>query len=310
MKKKLISIVTPCFNEEGNVEKLYLEVSKIMKLLPYSYEYIFIDNCSTDSTVSVITKLAKKDKNVKLIVNARNFGHIRSPQHAIYQSSGDACILIHADLQDPPSLLKKFITEWEAGFKIILGQTINSQENKLMFYLRKKYYRWMDKISETEILPNCTGFGLIDKEVVNIMRDMNDPYPYLRGLLVEIGFPIKLIAYKKDIRYSGRSHSSVFILYDYIMLGVTQHSKVPLRIMTLFGFLISFLSLLTALTFLFLKIIFWDTFNAGGAPFLISIFFFGSLQAFFIGVLGEYVGSINTRVRRVPLVVESKRINF
>ena len=310
MKKKLISIVTPCFNEEGNVEKLYLEVSKIMKLLPYSYEYIFIDNCSTDSTVSVITKLAKKDKNVKLIVNARNFGHIRSPQHAIYQSSGDACILIHADLQDPPSLLKKFITEWEAGFKIILGQTINSQENKLMFYLRKKYYRWMDKISETEILPNCTGFGLIDKEVVNIMRDVNDPYPYLRGLLVEIGFPIKLIPYQKNIRNSGKSQSSLFILYDYIMLGVTQHSKVPLRIMTIFGFLISFLSLLTALTFLFLKIIFWDTFDAGGAPFLISIFFFGSLQAFFIGVLGEYVGSINTRVKRVPLVVESKRINF
>ena len=152
MKKKLISIVTPCFNEADNVERLYLEVSKIMKLLPYSYEYIFIDNCSTDSTVSVITKLAKKDKNVKLIVNARNFGHIRSPQHALYQTSGDACILIHADLQDPPSMLKKFITEWEGGFKIILGQTVNSQENKLMFYLRKKYYRWMDKISETEII--------------------------------------------------------------------------------------------------------------------------------------------------------------
>jgi len=310
MKKKLISIVTPCFNEAGNVEKLYLEVSKIMKLLPYSYEYIFIDNCSTDSTVSIITKLAKKDKNVKLIVNTRNFGHIRSPQHAIYQSSGDACILIHADLQDPPSLLKKFITEWEAGFKIILGQAINSQENKLMFYLRKKYYRWMGKISETEILSNCTGFGLMDKEVVQIMNDMNDPYPYLRGLLVEIGFPIKLIPYQKNIRNSGKSQSSLFILYDYIMLGVTQHSKVPLRIMTIFGFLISFLSLLTALTFLFLKIIFWDTFDAGGAPFLISIFFFGSLQAFFIGVLGEYVGSINTRVKRVPLVVESKRINF
>jgi len=310
MKKKLISIVTPCFNEAGNVEKLYLEVSKIMKLLPYSYEYIFIDNCSTDSTVRIITKLAKKDKNLKLIVNARNFGHIRSPQHAIYQTTGDACILIHADLQDPPSLLKKFIKEWEAGYKIILGQSLKAEENKLMFYLRNQYYRWMDKISETQIISNCSGFGLMDKEVVNLMRDMKDPYPSLRGLLVEIGFPIKLIPYKKSIRNAGRSHATIYILYDYIMLGITQNSKVPLRIMTMFGFLISLLSLLTALIFLLLKIIFWDTFSAGGAPFLISIFFFGSLQAFFIGVLGEYIGSINTRVRSRPLVVESSRVNF
>lgn len=310
MKKKLISIVTPCFNEEENVKKLYLEVSAVMKSLPYSFEYIFIDNCSTDRTVEIIKGLAKKDKNLKLIINARNFGHIRSPQHALYQSSGEACILIHADLQDPPSLIKKFISEWEAGSKIVLGQTVNSNENKLMFFLRKKYYFLMDKISETQILSNCTGFGLMDKEVVNIMRDMNDPYPYLRGLLVEIGFPIKLISYKKNIRNAGKSHASMYVLYDYVMLGVTQHSKIPLRLMTIFGFLISILSLITAMIFLFLKLFFWDTFNAGGAPFLISIFFFGSLQAFFIGVLGEYVSSINTRVRRVPLVVESERINF
>jgi len=310
MKKKLISIVTPCFNEAGNVEELYLEVSKIMKLLPYSYEYIFIDNCSTDSTVSIIKKLAKKDKNLKLIINARNFGHIRSPQHAIYQTTGDACILIHSDLQDPPSLLKKFITEWEAGFKIILGQTVNYEGSKLIFYFKKKYYRWMNKISDTQILQNCTGFGLMDKEVVNHMRDMNDPYPYLRGLLVEIGFPIKLIPYKKNLRKKGKSNSTIFILYDYIMLGITQHSIVPLRIITLFGFIISILSIFAAIFFFLAKILFWNTFNAGGAPLLISIFFFGSVQAFFIGVLGEYIASVNTRVRRVPLVVESGRVNF
>jgi glycosyltransferase involved in cell wall biosynthesis len=310
MKKNFISIVTPCFNEELNVEKLYLEVLAIMKSLPYSYEYIFIDNCSTDTTVNIIKKLAKKDKNLKLIINARNFGHIRSPQHAIYQSTGDACILIHADLQDPPSLLKEFITQWEAGAKIILGQKVNSEENKLMFYLRKKYYRLMNKISETQIIENCTGFGLMDREVVNIMREMNDPYPYLRGLLVEIGFPITLVPYKQRLRHGGGSKLSIFILYDYIMLGITQHSKVPLRIITMFGFMVSFLSLLIALFFLAAKIIFWDTFIAGGAPMLIGIFFFGSLQAFFIGVLGEYIGSINTRVRKMPLVVESERINF
>ena len=310
MKKNFISIVTPCFNEELNVEKLYLEVLAIMKSLPYSYEYIFIDNCSTDTTVNIIKKLAKKDKNLKLIINARNFGHIRSPQHAIYQSTGDACILIHADLQDPPSLLKEFITQWEAGAKIILGQKVNSEENKLMFYLRKKYYRLMNKISETQIIENCTGFGLMDREVVNIMREMNDPYPYLRGLLIEIGFPITLVPYKQRLRHGGGSKISIFILYDYIMLGITQHSKVPLRIITIFGFMISFLSLLIALFFLAAKILFWDTFIAGGAPMLIGIFFFGSLQAFFIGVLGEYIGSINTRVRKMPLVVESERINF
>jgi len=310
MKKKFISIVTPCFNEELNVEKLYMEVSAIMKSLPYSYEYIFIDNCSTDSTVSIIERLAKKDKSLKLIVNARNFGHIRSPQHAIYQSTGDACILIHADLQDPPSLIRKFFTQWEAGAKIVLGQKVNSEESKLAFYLRKKYYSLMNKISETQILENCTGFGLMDREVVNIMREQNDPYPYLRGLLVEIGFPITLIPYNQRLRHRGESKVSIYILYDYIMLGITQHSKLPLRIITMFGFMISFLSLLVALFFLMAKIIFWDTFIAGEAPMLIGIFFFGSLQAFFIGVLGEYIGSINTRVRKMPLVVESKRINF
>ena len=281
-----------------------------MKLLSYPYEYIFIDNSSTDSTVSIITKLAKKDKNLKLIINARNFGHLRSPQHAIYQTSGDACILIHADLQDPPSLITNFIKKWEAGSKIVLGQTINSQENKLIFYLRKKYYRWMDKISETQIIPNCTGFGLMDKEVVNIMRDIDDPYPYLRGLLVEIGFPIELIPYKKNIRNSGKSNATAYILYDYIMLGITQHSKVPLRIMTIFGFLISIISLLVACYFLIAKVLFWDSFSVGLSPILIGIFFFGAIQSFFIGILGEYIGSISTKQRKLPLVIEKERINF
>ncbi|MDC6484509.1 glycosyltransferase family 2 protein, partial [Methylophilaceae bacterium] len=286
------------------------EVSTIMNSMPYSYEYIFIDNCSTDDTVSIIKKLAKKDKNIKLIVNARNFGHIRSPQHAIYQTTGDACILMHADLQDPPTLIKDFISKWESGYKIVLGQKVNSQENKFMFYLRKKYYDFMNKISESQILSNCTGFGLMDQEVVKIMRKIDDPYPYLRGLLVDIGFPIALIPYTQRQRHGGNSNSSFYTLYDYFMLGITQHSKVPLRIITIFGFIVSFLSLIIALIFLILKILFWDSFIAGGAPMLIGIFFFGSLQAFFIGVLGEYIGSINTRVKRLPLVVESERVNF
>jgi polyisoprenyl-phosphate glycosyltransferase len=310
MKKKLISIVTPCFNEESNVEKLYMEISSIMKSLPYSYEYIFIDNSSTDDTTKILKKLAKKDKDLKLIINAKNFGHLRSPQHAIYQASGDACILIHADLQDPPSLIRNFIKEWETGYKIVLGQKVSSKENKLIFFLRKKYYSFMNKISDTQILSNCTGFGLMDRDVINIMRDIDDPYPYLRGLLVEIGFPISLIPYTQRLREGGGSKSSLYSLYDYIMLGITQHSKLPLRIITIFGFIVSILSLFAALFFLVAKILFWDTFIAGGAPMLIGIFFFGSLQAFFIGVLGEYIGSINTRIKKIPLVVESERINF
>ena len=310
MKKKLISVVTACFNEEDNVEKLYLQVSQIMKLLPYTYEHIFIDNSSTDSTVEKIKKLAKKDKNLKLIVNTRNFGAIRSPFFGVVQSSTDACILIPTDFQVPPKLINEFIKSWENGFKIVLAKKESSDENKFMVYLRKIYYKFMHIVSDVPILENCTGFGLFDKDVVDILREIDDPYPYFRGLLMEIGYPVSLIPFHQPNRVYGESSYNFFSLYDYFMLGMTQHSKLPIRFITMFGFLVSVVSLLIAIYFTVMRFICPDTCGDGGSPLLIGIFFFGSIQAFFIGILGEYIGSIHTKQRKMPLVVVKERVNF
>ncbi len=307
---KLISIVSPCFNEEHNIIGIYNGVSKIMKKQPYKYEHIFIDNCSTDSTVEKLKKLAEKDKNLKLIVNTRNFGAIRSPFYGITQSSGDACILIPCDFQVPLELINDFVANWEKGFKVVLAQKKTSDEYFFMFYFRKLYYRFMNKISDVEILENCTGFGLYDKIVVSILTDLDDPYPYLRGLLMEIGYPVSLVSFHQPNRRHGVSSYTLYHLYDYFMLGITQHSKLPLTLITMFGFFILILSLLVACYFLIVKILYWDTFSIGIAPILIAIFFFGSIQVFFLGILGEYIGSISTKIRKLPLVVESERINF
>jgi len=307
---QLISIVTNCFNEEGSIEKLYLMVKDVMKSSGYKYEHIFIDNSSTDSSIEILRKIAAKDKALKVIINARNFGVIRSPYYGILQSNGDACVLMSSDLQDPPALINNFIDEWEKGFKIVLAQKYKSEESKIKFHIRKIYYGFMKKISDVPIIENVTGFGLFDRDVVNILRKIKDPYPYLRGLLLEIGYPVSLIPYSQPKRLHGKSSYNFYILYDYFMLGITQHSKVPLRIITIFGFFISFLSFFIALYFLFVKLFFWNDFELGTSPILIGIFFFGSLQAFFIGIIGEYISSINTRVKNVPLVVESERINF
>ena len=308
--KKTISIVSSCFNEEDNVINLYNIVFKIMQKQPYNYEHIFIDNSSKDSTVSKIKKLAKKDKNLKLIVNTRNFGTIRSPFYGITQSSGDACILIACDFQDPPELINEFIKSWKNGFKVVLAKKETADGNSFMFYLRKKYYRFMHRISEVTILENCTGFGLFDRVVVDILRDVEDPYPFFRGLLMEIGYPVSIIPYNQPKREHGESSYNFYTLYDYFMLGITQHSKLPLRIITIFGFLVSLISLFVACYFLIAKLLFWDTFSVGVSPILIGIFFFGSIQAFFIGILGEYIGSINTKIRKMPLVIEKERVNF
>ena len=310
LKNKTISIVSPCFNEEGNVINLYNAILKVMKNQPYKYEHIFIDNSSTDSTVEKIKKLAKKDKNLKLIVNTRNFGSIRSPIFGVIQTTGDACIMIACDFQVPPELINEFIKSWENGFKIVLAKKESSDENKFMVYLRKKYYNFMQIISEVTILENCTGFGLFDKDVVDILREIDDPYPYFRGLLMEIGYPVSLIPFHQPNRVYGESSYNFFSLYDYFMLGMTQHSKLPIRFITMFGFLVAVVSLLIAIYFTVMRFICPDTCGDGGSPLLIGIFFFGSIQAFFIGILGEYIGSIHTKQRKMPLVVVKERVNF
>lgn len=308
--KKLISIVTPCYNELDNIDELYRRVSEVMTSVPYDYEHIFIDNASTDGTVLKIKGLAAVDDRVKLIVNARNFGHIRSPYYAILQSRGDACVLIASDLQDPPEMIRDFLKKWEEGFKTVLAVKPESEESHLMFLIRKMYYRLISKISEVTLVQNATGAGLFDRAVIEILKKIQDSNPYFRGLLCEIGFPIAQVPFRQPRRERGITKNNFYTLYDLAMIGITNHSKVPLRLMTMGGFAVSFLSALVALGFLIAKILFWNQFQLGTAPILIGIFFFGAVQTFFIGVIGEYIGSIYTQVRNMPLVVELERVNF
>lgn len=310
LKKKLISIVTPCYNEEENIDELHQRITAVMATLPYDYEHICIDNASTDSTVRKIKEIAARDKRVKLIVNARNFGHIKSPYYGILQSRGDACILIASDLQDPPEMIAEFIKKWEEGYKTVLAVKPESEESSAMFFLRKAYYRFITRISDVPLVQNATGAGLFDRVVVDILHNIQDSYPYFRGLLCEIGFPIATVPFKQPKRQRGITKNNFYTLYDIAMLGITNHSKIPLRLMAMSGFLLSFLSLLVAMTFFIAKLVYWDSFQLGTAPMLIGIFFFGAIQTFFIGVLGEYVASIHTQVRNMPLVVEIERVNF
>jgi glycosyltransferase involved in cell wall biosynthesis len=309
-ERKLISIVTPCFNEEGNIEDLYKRIAAVMTSQPYDYEHICIDNSSTDGTVQKIKGIAAHDNRLKLIVNTRNFGHIRSPYYGILQSNGDACVLIASDLQDPPEMIAEFIKKWEQGFKTVLAVKPESEENSIIFGIRKIYYRFIARISEVPLVQNATGAGLFDRAVVDILRNIQDPYPYFRGLLCEIGFPIATVPFKQPRRQRGMSSNNFYTLYDIAMLGITNHSKIPLRLMAMSGFLLAFLSLLVAVFFMAAKLVYWNSFQLGTAPILIGIFFFGAIQAFFIGVLGEYIGSIHTQVRKMPLVVELERVNF
>ena len=308
---KLISVITPCFNEEDNVEEVYTRVKQVFNQFPqYRYEHIFIDNASTDRTVALLRGIATRDRNVKVIVNARNFGHIRSPHHAILQACGDAVISIVSDLQDPPEMIAQFLTKWEEGYKIVVGVKTASQESRLMFAVRKAYYNMISGLSEIDLIKNFTGFGLYDKRVIEVLRDIDDPYPYFRGLIADIGFEICKIEYTQPGRKRGITKNNFYTLYDMAMLGITNHSKVPLRLATMTGFVLGALSLLVAIVYFIYKLMFWNQFQVGSAPLVIGLFFFSSVQLFFIGIVGEYVGSIQTQVMKRPLVVEKERINF
>jgi len=309
---KLISVVSPSFNEEDNVRELYDRVRDVMAGFPhYRYEHIFIDNNSTDGTVGVLRQIASVDCNVKVIVNSRNFGHIRSPVHAIYQASGDAVILLMSDLQDPPELLREMVLEWERGTPVVLGVKNTSEENGLMFTVRTAYYRLVAKLADIEVFEHFTGFGLYDRQVIDLLRTkFHDPYPNFRGMIAEVGFPNKRLAYNQKRRSRGVTKNNFYTLYDLAMLSITNLSKVPLRVFTFSGFAFSILSLLSALCYFAYKIFFWSDFTVGIAPLVIGVFFFMSIQMIGLGVLGEYIGSIHTMVQNRPLVVEKERINF
>ncbi len=308
---KLISVVTPCYNEEENVEAIYKQVKEVfMKLPEYSYEHIFIDNASSDQTVTILKSLAKKDQNIKIIVNARNFGHIRSPFYGLLQAKGDAVISIVADLQDPPELIFEFIKKWEDGYKVIVGVKKESEESPFFFAIRNFYYNLIGKISEIPLVKNYTGFGLYDKFVVETLRKIDDPYPYFRGLICDLGFERAEIKYVQPVRKRGFTKNNLYTLYDIAMLGITNHSKIPLRLATFLGFVLAILSLIVAIIYFIYKLIMWENFAAGTAPLVIGLFFFTSVQLFFIGIIGEYIGAIHTQVLKRPLVVEKERINF
>ncbi len=310
MRKK-ISVVTPCYNEEGNANAIYTAVKSIMDAKSeYDYEHIFIDNHSTDKTVAILKDIAAKDINVKLIVNSRNFGHIRSPYYGLLQSSGDATIMIVSDLQDPPALINDFIDNWEQGHKIVIGVKNESEESFLMFAIRKSFYNLINRLSDIKLIKNYTGFGLYDKQIIDILRTIDDPYPYFRGLICDIGFEIIKIPYVQPQRFRGFTKNNFYTLYDIAMLGITNHSKVPLRLATMVGFMASLLSLLVALIYFVYKLLFWNSFTLGSAPLIIGIFLFSAVQLMFIGIIGEYVGSIHTQVLKRPLVIEQERINF
>jgi polyisoprenyl-phosphate glycosyltransferase len=309
--QRLISVVSGCYNEEGNVRECYEQVKKVFEEIGrYRYEHIFIDNASQDGTAAILREIAAKDKNVKVILNARNFGHIRSPYHAMLQARGDAVISVVSDLQDPPELIKEFLKKWEEGFLVVMAVKADSDESPLFFAIRKAYYELVTRLAETELVKNATGFGLYDRRFIDILSEIDDPYPYFRGLVSEIGFPIAKISYHQPVRKRGITSNNFYRLYDMAMLGITNHSKVPLRLATMVGFSVSFFSLCVAIGYFVLKLLYWDSFQLGLAPLEIGLFFFGSVQLFFIGIVGEYIGSIHTQVQKRPHVVELERINF
>jgi len=309
---KKISILTACYNEEENVELLYEAVKAQFQNLPeYEYEHLFIDNCSTDQTVALLKRIAKQDKNVKIIVNARNFGHIRSPYYGLLQTTGDCTISLVADLQDPPEMIPELIAKWEEGYSIVTCVKNKSKENPFMFFLRKMFYNTLEKMSDTNQIKNFTGFGLYDRSFITVLREkIDDPYPYFRGLIAELGYNMTSITYTQPKRLNGKTKNNFFTLYDMAMLGFVNHSKIPLRLASFIGFTVALASLLVALGYFIYKIRYWDNFSLGTAPLVIGLFFFSSVQLFFIGIIGEYIGSIHTQVKKRPYVVEKERINF
>ncbi len=311
-EKKKISVMIPCYNEEENVRAIYEAVRDqlVHNCSAYDYEILFIDNKSHDQTRTIIREICAEDEHVRAIFNVKNFGQFNSPYYALLQTSGDCTFIICADFQDPPELIPKFVSAWEEGYKIVIGRKTRSRENPLIYWARGVYYKLLKKMSSTEIIEHFTGFGLYDKSFLDTLRCLNEPTPFLRGLVAELGPERKEIEYEQPKRRAGKTHNNFYSLYDAAMLSFTSYTKSGLRVATFAGFIIAFLSFLFGLAFLVLKLVFWERFTAGYAPMMIVVFFLGGLLLAFLGFLGEYVMAINTRVMNRPLVIEEERINF
>jgi len=309
--KRTITILMPCFNEVDNVDELVEAIIQVGKKIPeIKINHLFIDNASTDGTIEKLRILSAKYPHIQVILNNRNYGHIRSPMHGLFQAEGDAVVLMASDFQDPPELILDFISKLMEGYKVVIGIKESSDESVLLSMVRNFYYRLINRLSDTSLIKNFTGFGLYDREVIEILRSIEDPYPYFRGLISELGFETARVNFKQPIRKRGITKNNFYTLYDIALLGITNHSKVPLRLATFSGFLFSFFSFLVGLGYFIYKLIFWDRFELGMAPLVIGIFFFSAVQLFFIGIIGEYVGSIHTQTLKRPLVIEKERINF
>ena len=307
----LISLSIPCYNEEENVDELYRRICETVDKIPqYQFEFVFIDNASEDQTVQKLVFLASKDPRVKIIVNTRNFGHIRSPYWGMMQTRGSATIALASDLQDPPELIPQFLAQWELGWKVVLAVKPRSKTNFFVHKLRRLYYQVLDGIANIDLVKDATGFGLYDKKVLDQVRKISDPYPYLRGLICELGFSIKTIPFLQPRRERGISKNNFYTLFDIAMLGIVSHSLVPIRLASICGIVIGFLSLLVAIFYTMMKLLNWYSFPVGMAPIVIGIFLLFSLLFIFIGILGEYIGSIHSYVKNRPIVVERERINF
>lgn len=311
---KKVSIMIPCYNEVENVQPISEAVIRVFqeKLPEYDYEILFIDNCSNDGTRNKIEEICSKNRKIKAIFNVTNFGQFNSPFYGMCQTTGDCTICLCCDFQDPPELIPVFVREWEKGHKIVSGIKTSSKESSFVYFLRTMYYKLMKNFSDVRMIEHFTGFGLYDRTFISLLKELDDPIPFVRGIVAEYGsgFNMKEVEYEQPKRRAGKTHNNFLSLYDAAMLSITSYTKMGLRVATLLGFVCSAISLIIALVYLILKLCRWDQFQAGYAPMILGIFVLGSLQLFFIGLLGEYILNINTRVIHRPLVVEEKRINF
>lgn len=309
---KKISIVTGCYNEQGNIQELYERLILVLRQFPgFSYEIIVADNCSTDGTRDLLREMASRDGNFKVIFNSNNFGPIRSGYNAFLHATGDAVVLMSADLQDPPEIVAEFIRKWEEGYQVVAGVKSGTQERLLVSVLRRAYYKLLSKFSETEhVIQGFTGFGLYDRKFMDAVRKFHDPVPYFRGFVGEIGFRRAEVKFTQPQRKHGRSKHSFISLYSYAITGFVNHSKLPLRLATFSGFCLAGLNLLVAFLYLAYKLMYWETFSVGVAPIVIGLFFFSAVQLIFIGIVGEYIGEILTQVKNRPLAIVDETINF
>lgn len=309
---KTITVVIPTFNEEENVPIIYERVHKVFesKLSGYRLEYLFIDNFSTDNTRAILRKLAEKDKSVKVILNARNFGFSRSTFYGLTKASGDCAVLVFADMQDPPEVIPQMVDEWENGYKVVCGIKNKSRESPVMYAIRSVYYKLLKKICEVDHIEHFDGFGLYDSSFIKVLNGLSDSMPYLRGIVSELGYRIAYVKYEQDIRKNGKSAFNFLKMYDLAMLGITSYSKAVMRIAVFFGCGIGMISFFIAFFTVIKKLLFWDSYPMGSAAIITGIFFFFGIQSFFIGMLGEYIANINTRIMNRPLVVEEDRLNM